>query len=117
MGSKRSSRLEPAACSPGSPSGSTRISRRAPSGPRQKSKVCLRSYDSPGNRYRHHWGQVSRLFDLSGQTGLVTGASGGIGGADAQAPPSQSAEGMVGGATSPAASARARADQRAAPAV
>src|SRR5260370_22968275 len=100
MGSKRSSRLEPVACSPGSPSGSPRISRRAPSGPRQKSKVCLRSYDSAGNRYRHHWGQVSRLFDLSGQTGLVTGASGGIGGAIAKALHRQGAEVMVAGTRS-----------------
>src|SRR5260370_7439310 len=100
MGSKRSARLEPVACSPGSPSGSPRISRRAPSGPRQKSKVCLRSYDSAGNRYRHHWRQVSRLCDLCGQTGLVTGASGGIGGGIAKAVHRQGAEVMVAGTRS-----------------
>src|ERR1700747_3559969 len=51
---------------------------------------------------RYHWLAVSRLFDLSGQTGLVTGASGGIGGAIAKALHRQGAEVMVTGTRSAA---------------
>src|SRR6201987_2556776 len=51
---------------------------------------------------RYHWVEVSRLFDLSGQTGLVTGASGGIGVAIARALHRQGAEVMVTGTRPPA---------------
>jgi 3-oxoacyl-[acyl-carrier protein] reductase len=46
--------------------------------------------------------EVLRLFDLSGQTGLVTGASGGIGGAIAKALHFQGAEVMLAGTRSAA---------------
>jgi 3-oxoacyl-[acyl-carrier protein] reductase len=61
---------------------------------------------SPVSRHgfgaRYHRVEVSRLFDLSGQTGLVTGASGGIGGAIARALHRQGAEVMVTGTRSAA---------------
>src|SRR6266478_4403097 len=99
-GSRRWSRSGPDTCSPGSSSGSTRTCRHAPSGCRQKSKFCSRSYDTPGHRHRDHWAEVSRLFDLSGQTALVTGASGEIGGAIAKALHRQGAEVMLAGTRS-----------------
>jgi len=53
-------------------------------------------------RQRDYSEKVSRLFDLSGQTALVTGASGGIGGAVAKALHRQGAELMLAGTRAPA---------------
>ncbi len=73
-----SSRSAPARCSAASPGASSTVPRRSPSVRRPMS--TLPSPNSPE-------GGTGAMFDLTGKRALVTGASGGIGGAIARAAP------------------------------